>query len=207
MQVTGIFSTPILETTLDNVGSNVLEYVRNLPFESTNDGCCEYSVSKKIHNDPFFMDLFDDIKKVADIYAREVLGLDLTDPNFVMDLKTAWAIKMKPGDFAGSHYHAQSIFTGLLYLSVDKNGSSKLNLHRPEQPPPTIELLINNWNLFNCKAYDVIPETNKLIFFPSNINHSADINESNETLYCLVFDFFPRGVLRKNTTSELILNW
>lgn len=205
MQVTGIFSTPIFETTLDNIGTNVLEYVKSLPFESTNDGCCEYSVSKKLYNDPFLLDVYDQIKKVADIYAREVLGLDLTSPDFIMDLKTSWSIKMKPGDFAGSHYHSQSIFSGILYLSAHE--SNKLVLHRPATYNPTIELNINNWNIQNCNCFNIIPETNKLVFFPSNINHSAETNQSDETLYCLVFDFFPRGVLKKNTTSELILNW
>lgn len=205
MQVTGIFSTPILETTLDIDNKSVLEYIKSLPFEPTNDGCCEYSVSKKLYNDPFLMDLYERIEQSADIYVREVLGLDLSSPDFVMGLKTSWAIKMNPGNFAGSHYHAQSIFSGILYLNTHESNS--LILHRPTSHNPTMELDITNWNLHNCKRFHVTPEPNKLVFFPSDIIHSAETNQSNGTLYCIVFDFFPRGVLRKNKPSELILNW
>lgn len=207
MQVTPLFSTPILETTLDFVDSSVLESVRQLPFELTPNKCCEYSVSKKIHKNPLFVNLFSDIKKVADVYATGILGYDLTSSDLVIDLKTSWAIKMKPGDFAGSHYHAQSLFTGIFYLNVDKNESNKLNFINPHTNNSIIDMYINNWNIHNCQSFFVTPTTNKLIFFPSNINHSADINQSNEDLYSLVFDFFPRGIMAKNTTSELILNW
>lgn len=206
MQVTPLFSTPVLETIIDNIEPTVLEYVRQLPFELTSNKCCEFSVSKRLNTDPFFFNLYDKVRKVADVYARELLGFDLTSPDYFIDIKTSWSIKMKPGDFAYAHYHSHSIFTGVLYLNVDRNESNKLNFIRPTDNNPTIEIPINNWNMHNCNSYFITPQSNKLVLFPSNIKHSADINESNETLYSLIFDFFPKGVLSKNTPGELILN-
>lgn len=206
MNITGIFSTPISETILDIDTKLVLEYVKALPFEKTNNGCCEYSSSKKIFNDPFFYDLKDQIKQHGDFYANQVLGINIST-DFVFDIKTSWSIKMKPGDFADSHYHAQSVFTGIFYLSVDSNGSNKLEINRPPKKNPFFEFEYVNWNIHNCNAYHITPEVNKLILFPSEISHTAYVNESAETLYSLVFDFVPRGIIAKNSSSELILNW
>lgn len=206
MIVTGIFSTPIAETILDIDTKCVLEYVKSLPFENTDDGCCSYSSSKKIFNDHFFFDLKNQIKNCGDSYANQVLGFD-TSLDFTFDIKTSWIIKMEPGNFVNSHYHGQSIFTGIVYLSVDPNGSNKLELKRPPIKNSFFDFKTINWNIHNCKAYFIKPEVNKLVFFPSEIAHYAHPNKSGETLYCLAFDFVPRGIIAKNTPSELILNW
>jgi len=206
MKVTGIFSTPIAETILDIDTKSVLEYVKSLPFEKTNDGCCSYSKSKKVFNHPFFYSLKDQIKQYGDFYANQVLGIN-TSLDFIFDIKTSWTIKINPGDFAGSHYHAQSVFTGILYLYIDPNNGNKLEFNRPPEKNPFFEFNLINWNIHNCRSYFITPETNKLIFFPSEISHAAQKNESNEDLYSLVFDFVPRGIIAKNTASELSLNW
>ena len=115
---------------------------------------------------------------------------------------------MKPGDYALSHYHSQSLFTGILYLSVDDDDSNKLVMDSPHAVNRRFaEVPYIKTNMFNGTTHQVIPKEKNLILFPSNISHAAERNNSNKTLYCLVMDFSVKGTLSKNSASELTFSW
>ena len=206
LSITGLFSTPLASINLQNIDNYLLDYVRELPFEFVQNKNCEYSIDKRLHKHPIFFNTFDRIRKLCYVYAIEILGLDLSSSDFILDVKTSWAIKMNPGNYADSHYHSHSIFSGVFYLNVDENCSNKLRLYRPQNITKVMDIETVKWNVHNCFEYSVIPKPNDLYLFPSDIRHSADINESNFTLYSIVFDVSVKGTLCKGRPSEITLS-
>lgn len=205
MEVLSIFATPLATSKLDFDLDSTLDYVKNIPFELVGDKSCEYSVNKHLLDLKVFSNIVEQIKQEANLYASEVLCYNINHSDYTIDLKTSWSIKMKPGDYAGSHYHSQALFTGILYLSVDD--SNKLVLHTPHGSNPFAEVPMTKKNMFNDTVHRVIPKEKDLIFFPSYISHYAEKNESDKTLYCLVFDFSVKGTLYKNMCSEMTFSW
>jgi len=208
MEVLSVFATPIATSKLNFDLCQTLEYVKNIPFESVSDNSCEYSVSKFLLKNIFFSNIVSQINNEASLYASEVMCYDMNNPDYTIGMKTSWCIKMKPGDYADSHYHSQSLFTGILYLNVDDGGSNQLVMDYPHAMHKRFaEVPYAKTNMFNDIYHQVTPKEQDLILFPSDISHSAKRNESNKTLYCLIMDFSIKGTLSKNSPSELTFSW
>ena len=122
-------------------------------------------------------------------------------------LTTSWVMKHKMGDWSQAHMHVNSIFSGIYYFEVDDNSgllgferhSSMLNLFTP-----TIELDVNKWNVYNSRVWQIKPENDMLVLFPSHVRHYVTPSLSENLRYCLAFNIFVRGNISKEI-SELNL--
>jgi uncharacterized protein (TIGR02466 family) len=203
MNITNLWAVPIAESIIDIDIDRTLEYISNLPYETNDEIHCKYSIDKHLHKDTFLSDVVSKIKSMSDSYASDVLGYDTKSPDYSIDIKTMWGIRMEPHNFATRHYHALSLFSGILYLNVDADGSNKIRFHTPRNNNGFVRIPCSHWNTFNCIEYSMIPEPGKLILFPSDIDHSTVANMANENLHSIVIDFSVKGVLGKGTTGEL----
>ena len=59
-------------------------------------------------------------------------------------------------------------------------------------------------NIFNCTSYSFSPTAGMLIFFPSEVWHSVDMNKSNITRYSMAFNLVPTGKLGNVDSSATI---
>lgn len=206
MQVLSIFATPLASTTIDFDLNRTLNYLKSVPFEYVNDRSCEYSVSKRLLTDPFFSDIVTQINHEAALYASEVMAYNVKHSDYTIEMKTSWSIKMKPGDYAGSHYHSQSLFTGILYLDV--NNSNQVVLQSPHGKFNSFaEVPLTKATMFNDNNHKVTPQAQTLVLFPSHLSHYAENNQSDKTLYYLIMDFSVKGTLWKNQCSEMTFTW
>jgi|688.fasta_scaffold881803_1 uncharacterized protein (TIGR02466 family) len=200
-----LFSIPVATTTISGIDNTLKDYLYSLPFERVRNGCCSYSVAKKVLDDPHCQMLKEQIESALDDYIETVQGIDTQ--NFKFLIKTSWVLKLEPGDYADEHYHSKSIFSGVLYLDVPDD-SSRINFHRPPShiDPMTkwFEWNIKNWNIYNCERFFVQPKNNMLVFFPSYLGHSTEQNNSDTTRYCLAFDVFVKGSMQLGLPGEII---
>lgn len=205
MSIEGLFSTPLAQIDLENLNDSLFDYIRELPFELIQNDNCECSVSKKIHTDPMFFDLFKEINDINQFYAKDILGLDLSSNDFELAVRTSWIIKMKPGDWVNKHFHPYSVISGALYLSENTDRNTILRFYRHTKDPDLFNLKVVNYNIHNCENYFVYPMKNQLMLFPSRVPHSVDKNITEETIYCIAFDVSVKGVLDKNTPNEITI--
>jgi hypothetical protein len=56
-------------------------------------------------------------------------------------------------------------------------------------------------NMINSKRFSITPRKDLAIFFPGHLNHTTEINNSNETRYALNVDFWFKGTVRKNSNG------
>ena len=137
------------------------------------------------------------------IYAEKVIV-----PKEELDfyITQSWLNITKPGGFHHQHSHANSLISGVFYISTE--GNDKITFTDPNykiKERISFELKkFNIWNSTNC-FFPV--DNNKLVLFPSWLDHQVEQNEEATTdRISISFNTFVRGTLgnRKDLT-ELIL--
>ena len=118
----------------------------------------------------------------------------------------SWLNITKPGQFHHSHWHSNSIISGVFYISTEEG--DKITF---QDPNSKIKKLISFedkehiiWNSINYSVHSI---TNELILFPSWLDHGVEVNEKATTdRISLSFNTFVKGTLGKRTNlTEVIL--
>jgi len=88
-------------------------------------------------------------------------------------------------DYNISHTHPGSYFSAALYLKTPKN-SGNIVFQRPDNLKETI--LFNTPNEHNFGDYQITPQENLLVIFPSCLHHYVTRNNSDETRVSVAFN-------------------
>lgn len=167
-------------------------------FKSTDD-CAENGyVSKDLQ-------LLDSIPNMRNLilayfyrFKDEVLNYNTTD----FDITTSWMTRTDPGGFCQHHNHKNSYYTGILYQGPTSDGSGNLCLSDSGIKNET--MLLNTPSeetILNSKQLVIEPDTNLLVFFPSNIQHRISKYTGQGSRYSLAFNLFPKGILGSGDSS------
>ncbi len=189
-----LFSTPVY---INNVGDFESPNLRSLDYSSTMPTGGSYnflsSVDKNVLDRPEFKGIHDIVMKEVNLYAREILSVSNSIEFYVTN---SWVNVHGRGHSAGSHVHNNSLISGVLYLQVTET-SGDLVFHRDILSlvpfPPSLDLDVDSFNIYNCKSWGYRPKKNDICLFPSVVMHSADPNESDEERWCLAFNVFVKG--------------
>jgi uncharacterized protein (TIGR02466 family) len=189
-----LFSTPVY---VNNVGDFPRPPLDALTYSSSMPGGGVYhflsSVDKNVLDRPDFKNVRDIVIREINVYAHEILAVN-RDIEFY--ITNSWVNQHKRGHQAGAHMHHNSLISGVLYLRANEN-SGDLVFHREVLSlvpfPPTLDLDMTAFNIYNCKSWGYKPKTNDICLFPSVVSHSVDANHSDEDRWCLAFNVFVRG--------------
>mgnify|MGYP001207234772 CR=1 FL=1 len=161
----------------------------NFKNSGTKDQSSEISDSLFIIND--YPELGIEIIKIFQQYTVDVLKLKNQ-----FTISTSWFTKMKPGDTCRFHRHHNSFYSGLYYFDDYKVNSGNICFLDPLTTFNSFLILPDNQqdsNIHNSKEWEVQPQKNMLIFFPSYLEHSILHNTSKKPRYSLAFNFVPMG--------------
>lgn len=117
-------------------------------------------------------------------------------------ITNSWIAITAPNESHHIHHHPNSIISGVLYLqSNDKSGS--INFHHKSALKHSFEFNYDfvNYNLFNSDMWSYTPKTGEVLIFPSWVNHSVNINQSNVPRIILGFNAFAKGTFGNNEYS------
>ena len=118
----------------------------------------------------------------------------------------SWLNITKPGEHHHEHSHANSIISGVFYISTEED--DKITFTDPNiKLKSLIKFEQEEYNIWNSGIWFFPSVTNELMLFPSWLNHKVDTNEKATTdRISISFNTFVRGTLgtRKDLT-ELIL--
>jgi uncharacterized protein (TIGR02466 family) len=189
-----LFSTPVY---IHNVGDfekpdlNVLEYSSKAPtgeafhFLSSTD--------KNVLDRPEFGNVRGIVMQEIEFYAREIF---VVSKNIEFYVTNSWVNVYRRGEQAGAHMHHNSLISGVLYLQAADTGGD-IVFHRETQTlvpfPPTLDLDMDSFNIYNCKSWGYRPKTNDICLFPSVLSHSVEPNGSDAPRSSLAFNVFVRG--------------
>jgi len=136
-------------------------------------------------------------------YVKEIIN-----PKKELDfyITQSWLNVIKPGGNVQQHSHANSIISGVFYISTgegDKITFTDPNIKLKEM----IKFKNEEYNLWNSTYWSLPSKNNELMLFPSWLNHQVIPNEKATTdRISISFNTFVKGTLgfRKELT-ELIL--
>lgn len=188
-----LFPVPVYSNMLD-IDNEIKQLVKNLEFADIGNG--KMSVSKYLLDQPGFEKLRDVIDAEVYQYVQNIFS-PVDRIHFFRT--TSWAMKHNKGDWSSSHSHVNSIVSGIVYLEVDENsGDLVFNKILNNLYDGVLDITIQNWNPFNSHSFTMVPETNQIVIFPSNLPHKVNTSRSDNERYCIAFNYFVRGIFGKN---------
>ena len=119
-------------------------------------------------------------------YAYNILEIDPTTEFYITQ---SWVNYNPPQSGHHGHKHPNSIISGVFYIEGE---NIAINFGR------TLDLLYmglryKNYNTYNSTSFEIGVKKNRLLLFPSTLNHSVKTNVSAVTRVSLSFNTFIKG--------------
>ena len=188
-----IFATPLYESKIRPITDVEKNFITNLQYERMPSDNGFFTVDKYVLELPELKQLKQELMKKVIQYTRDGIRIKSNSEFYIIN---SWVVKHDPNDFAQSHQHRNSIFSGCVYIDVDSD-TGAIQFYKPPTffncLPPTIHMDVEEYNIFTASSWEVKPENNKIVMFPSHLSHAVLKNNSNKTRYSLAFNVFVRG--------------
>jgi hypothetical protein len=185
MNVFGLFPSPVGVDFIDYKGCINFEKIK---WKKINDTQEEEIIIKKSKISENYNILEDYlglkilIEKSINSYIKEILGLDCE-----FQIVSSWLTKTEKDCDSNFHQHSNSWLSACFYFD---SGSS---IRFKKQVSTFNDTAVKFYNLYNSLIWDVPIEKNRLLIFPSQIEHKILKNESNKTRYSLALNILPKG--------------
>lgn len=211
-EILPLFAVPVYKDFVVNQKQKeIINFLDNAKFLSSEDEGSQLTYiteDYQILNNDVFDSLLEEIKQKFSYYSEEIIGIDVSkDIEFY--ILASWGVKILPGGKGRIHKHAISFFSGVCYLDVDEN-SSMITFHNDDCPnlfysQLPLPIKETHYNEYNAELWRMPVKQNQIIFFPSNLKHSIEINSSFKRRYSIAFDFFVKGSLKRGSHGFLEL--
>lgn len=143
----------------------------------------------------YHKELFDELQKCVD---------QVSEKHF-KDTKLAicdsWMTRSKFGQTSDFHYHAYSLFSGLLYMTDQQK--SETIFYLPDPYHARLNVIFGPDMKEIPYKFNIKPEKGKLIIWDSSLNHKIGTLAEKNIRYTLAFNTWPTGVIGKNFTGKL----
>ena len=107
----------------------------------------------------------------------------------------SWLNYAEEKQYHHQHDHGNSIISGVLYIDADEM-TDNITFHKNiYNSSPYIKIEPSQYNLYNSGNWTVPVQKQKLILFPSTLQHSVSNLTSNKTRISLSFNVFVKGVV------------
>lgn len=205
-RVIDLFPIPLYQSKLPDLDPITYNKLLNFEWEiPTYDGPSTHKETAERHllNLPQFSGLKKLIQSHIDQFVYETIGVE---KNQSWEITTSWVNKSEPGNYHTNHWHSNSLVSGVYYIKTNpKSGAICFNKERSHHNlwGDTLCIDFDRDTDYSTKAIGFYPEAGDILLFPSILNHSVLINESNEDRYSLAFNVFPRGIIGQDGNSEL----
>ena len=126
--------------------------------------------------------IVENTKKVFDTLSFEYQGFQITD---------MWSNVLKPGETHRPHTHSNNILSGVYYVEAEQTSGIIFTDPRPQAgviQPDVTKQFVDNASVIK---YD--SATNRMILFPSWLQHYVPINETKSNRISIAFNVMLKG--------------
>tara|TARA_B100001094_G_C17797452_1_gene607439 strand:+ start:45 stop:641 length:597 start_codon:yes stop_codon:yes gene_type:complete len=152
--------------------------------QTTKNWQSKASLHKNVLYDKLTHKIVENSKKVFDSLYYEYHGFNITD---------MWSNILKPGETHRPHTHSNNILSGVFYVEAEQTSGIIFADPRPQagviQPSVTNQVIDNA----NKIKYDSV--SNRMIMFPSWLQHYVPINETNSNRISIAFNVMLKGIV------------
>lgn len=185
-----LFATPHMRADIGHaISAEQVQFIKDLKMIKNKDNYI--SEDLYIFKRPELESINLAIQEALDIYAQAAMGIDQR-----IVVTQSWALMNQPGVGMHAHSHSNSIVSGSLYYCELPKPVSRVVFDR-NATYQRIQLnpLKERQNLYNTPANVLVPKTNEVILFPSDLNHLIEANESDQPRHAIAFNSFVTGTI------------
>lgn len=190
MEVHSIFPIPVYENHIGRVFTTYeMDFVKTCEKDCTkNEGNLTSKNTYVLNEEPMV-----NIKTFINSCLIEYMAL-VVRPKFDVGiyLTQSWLNYTKPGEFHHRHSHPNSFVSGVFYFNADPEKDMIL-FHKKDNYMYTLSIPPTNDHDFNCSSMWFSNKIGKILIFPSTLEHSVKVTESNDTRISLAFNTFLTG--------------
>jgi uncharacterized protein (TIGR02466 family) len=200
-EIKPIFPTPIYITKLDRMFSQEeISFVNKIEKETIKNEGNLLSIDNYILNNLEFKKIKEEITIQIDNYFNKIIDSKYESNLYITQ---SWLNYTKENEYHHVHKHYNSIVSGVLYISADKNNDYVVFVKDNNNE---IKIEYKNINEYNYDTCSVIVDTGNLILFPSSLKHKVLSKKGNNNRISLSFNTFIKGKIgNKESLTELYL--
>jgi len=168
-----------------------LDYAKSIDYERMESDNGDYSIDKFVLNK--IPDLKEKIFEHLNIYAHKHLKVKDEQKFFYLN---SWIVRHSKNDFAHSHFHTNSLISGVYYLNKPKNSGDLIFKKDPIKSnlfSITVKPEFKEYDYTNSDKTRVVINSGDVVLFPSHLEHSVEENTTDNVRYSLAFNFFVKG--------------
>jgi len=183
-----LFANPVLTTIPDGMVTpyyNAINHCKALDYY-INVGRNLTSSDTKILDHPVFVEINDLIQHAINQYAHDIMKWD----NVELYVTQSWININPKGTEHHSHYHPNSVISGVFYLQTVTDDSI---VFRNDNCSLPFEFDRTEYNIWNSNIWRIPVSTNEIVIFPSSLWHSVDTHDDDVDRISIAFNVFFRG--------------
>ena len=149
----------------------------------------------KLHTEPKYKALADKI--------NEVTTLVFKDKKYVYDrfeITDMWSNILKPGETHRPHTHSNNILSGVYYVESDEVAG--IQFYDPRPAAGVINPELKEFTRQNATAWELHSTTNRMILFPSWLQHLVPVNRSKNNRISIAFNVMLKGIVGQSTDYQ-----
>jgi uncharacterized protein (TIGR02466 family) len=200
MNVIGVFPEPFL---ILNIKDQIdIASVESLITLASTDLIINGNNKNYFSKNTQILNCYPELKQIVEdklnYFVQNIFG----EASSTLKLTQSWMNVNPKGSFHHKHNHINSIVSGVVYLSVDDE-SGNFVIYKERQG----RLLTNNItkeNEFTFQRYVFKPNNFDMYLFPSNMQHSVEINRSNTDRISISFNSFYNCILQDENDLSML---
>jgi uncharacterized protein (TIGR02466 family) len=185
-----LFPIPLYQTSL-NVDPNILEFIKSQKFEKMS----KFSISK----DPNILEL-EELHEVKNLITEKVkeffYDVCQTSNDVYLELSASWGVWLKEGDYSEVHSHANSVISGVWYLSTTENSGDFVVARDVGLFGNTFIFGPEISNSINQYFKSFKPNIGDMYIFPSTLKHKITECFDDTDRISIAFNFMVRGKIK-----------
>lgn len=206
MVIDRLFAVPVVNFNVDKViTTDQINFIETLNFKKDNRGIM-FSQEKNIL-------MHKELKELKEVLYKNINCFFYNTMDFKEKYKfkvcDSWVVKLVKDVTTPRHIHSFSYFSGVVYLQVTDTDS--ITFFKPKTlDHSSINLDIqtnqNSWNCFNSHTWSYPVRKGDVLMFPSQLEHMAKTNQSENIRYSLAFNIVPTGLISDTIGASLEYN-
>ena len=184
-EILPLFSTPVYVSNINVDKNRLITWAKKLINPGDYISHQNYILEQDI-------ELKNNIIQNISTFLYEVLEFEYDFKYLISD---AWILRTSPGDNSTTHFHHNSMFTGVIYIDAENTSDIVLEKREYSQDIGMVQykLPIRNKNIFNSKIWNITPKDGDIIIFPSYLYHYVSNNNSIRDRISLAFNIMPEN--------------
>ena len=129
-------------------------------------------------------------KKVLELSKEYIEDLKFEfDDHYVTGM---WYNILKPGEFHSPHTHSNNLVSGVFYLQTNDN-SPAITFLDPRPQSSVLQPQAKEYNIFNSTMFFYPAKVNRMILFPSWLEHYVPQNDTKFSRVSIAFNVMLKG--------------